>query len=284
MSDQRLREAERRALTGSVEEKAKALTARVRTAPGCERCGGRGLSSPPTSGPRKGRPDYAERCPACAGTGSPLRARVELAAYCREEAAHAALGLPPANLMLARTTPLDVMVRNLSRWADISPGGPCAPDCWGPNEAGERVHADGCRSFKPGWVLVRAAVAAARVALDVDAAQWSEISRWKQARHAIEAAETWLACPCEEHRIAAVRALLAADPTSGGLERGWLPVVPNRSGGGWGEETVGVWPSTADTAEWNRRAIGLAANLAGEQPVRDAIRSALVKFALGGEA
>jgi hypothetical protein len=55
MTDVRLRDAERRALSGSVEDQARALVARLRTAP-----------------------------------GSPFRARVELAAYCGDKAARAA--------------------------------------------------------------------------------------------------------------------------------------------------------------------------------------------------
>lgn len=109
-------------------------------------------------------------------------------------------------------------------------------------------------------------------------------------RRALEAAEAWLACPCEEHRIAAARALLDARPVDGGLERAWLPTVPNRfnagthptrEGGGWGEETVGLVPSTADDIEWNRRAVEIAARLATPKVVRQAIQLALTTWALG---
>ena len=61
------------------------LVDRLRSAPLCEACAGDGgwVRSVPFSG----QPRVRVECTRCAGTGSPLRARVELAAYCGDLAA-----------------------------------------------------------------------------------------------------------------------------------------------------------------------------------------------------
>ena len=292
--DARLRDAQRLAASGSPADRAALLVARLRVAPGCETCGGRAWQL--LSHGRGGLP-APHSCVACAGTGTPFRARVELAAYCSDESARGALGYGPMSMRsvvgavecpttdtplveIAYVYTLPSWLRGLSRWADIGP--------------------------VPGWVLVRAGAAAARVALpvweaslgwtwsggrllfqgvageDVDATLDRGIDvRVGAPRRAIDAADAWLACPCEGHRIAACVTLLDAMPTEGGNGRAWLPCPPNRPTGGWGLETVGVWPSTADTAEWNTRAVSLSARLAGEPAVRAAIQEALVSWSLG---
>jgi hypothetical protein len=136
--------------------------------------------------------NWSEQCPACAGTGSSLMARVQLAAYCRDETARA---IAPAREWSDAI--FADWARGLAKWADVGPA--------------------------PGWVLTRAAVAAARTV-----------------------------------------------PT-----RGRVGAVA-----GWGEETVGVFPSTAADHEWNARAIFLAGQLAGAEITRAAIERALVDWAL----
>lgn len=138
-------------------------------------------------------------------------------------------------------------------------------------------------------VQVRAAVAAARVA-------WGEAVAAEQRRPsaagllsmaAINAVEQWLKDPNEGNRIDAARAFLAARPVDAGLQFRWLPMVPTRyqagthptpEGGGWGEEPPYPGPNL-----WHPGEIMAAAELAGEAPVRAAIQSALITWALGEE-
>lgn len=86
-----------------------------------------------------------------------------------------------------------------------------------------------------------------------------------EPRRAIEATEAWLACPCEEHRRAAaseVDIVPAPDDS-----RAWwaLPVAALCS-----------WAHPEVCAE----AVRVAARIAGELPVRAAISSALIAWAL----
>jgi hypothetical protein len=240
----------------------------------------------------------AGQCSLCAGTGSPFRARVELAAYAGSEAARAAVGapilvapaLPPLpcpgsegswhaaphgacfcgygydahvnpdkNPRLARELGLGAFLRGLSLWADVGPA--------------------------PGWVLVRAAVAAARVALpeweiqNVDEFDYQEPGgAWRSAsvvgdapRRAIEAAEAWLACPCEEHLGAWHDACVAQDGNA--LVPVWVP-YPNI------HDYFGQRRGCALDAH---ERIAAASHLAGEAPVLNAIRSSLIEWSLGGE-
>jgi hypothetical protein len=248
MTDVRLRDAERRALSGSVEDQARALTERLRA-------------------------------------GTLTRERLELAAYVGHEAAATAAGWTghhvldrgphsmvkasdffasqggltqewgrswrqvfAAGLEEARAqAALSSWLSGLSRWSDIGPA--------------------------PGWVLVRAAVAAARVAhkaakraasgpggqsMSALAAREALRASLRSAIAAVEAAEKWLACPCEEHWTARHVAYVEASHLA------WLP------------------PPGQD-AERHRDAIRHAARLAGESPVLNAIRSSLIEWSLGGE-
>lgn len=189
-------------------------------------------------------------CPSCAGTGLTLRPRVELAAYCGDEASRHAGGLE------GWATPnINPTERPFSEWlAGLSR--------WGPR------------------VLVRAAIAAARVALRFlpcggsPHRQQGKAGRWyrkvgiepcgagewepcecDEARRAIEAAEAWVECPCEEHLLA------------------WWEAVP---------QPPLTWVPVPLDTELGHLAIQGAAQLAGEAPVRSAIQRALISWALGG--
>lgn len=228
--------------------------------------------------------------------------KLELAAYVGHAAArkaaghgccprHQALGRDPQEGALARLLcsesplsvhdPLPAWVRGLSRWG-----------------AEVQVRA----AVAAGWVALGAEERRVGVVWDeanrvyrhdtdsFDPASMNLVHRLLDARRAIEAAEAWLCCPCEEHRIAAARALLDARPVDGGLDRAWLPTVPTRfkagthptrGGGGWGEEPAGFVPCTADVDEWNHRAVDLSARLATPGAVRTAISQHLTSWALG---
>lgn len=131
--------------------------------------------------------------------------------------------------------------------------------------------------------LVRAAVAAARQALPIWASgecadAHSSHPDWQaplrhlrlvcgnaaRARSAIEAAEAWLACPCDAH----IREWYEARDVAGpGV---WLP-YPNASRQQVGDRISAL---SADAR------IKEAAKIAGEPRVRDAVRSSLVAWAL----
>jgi hypothetical protein len=137
-------------------------------------------------------------CPRCAGLT--LRSRFELLACCGHEAAR----------LIA-----DPQI-GIRRWSDGSysfsnaerPPNEIGPACEAPFTAW-------IKNLVERWgqhVQVRAAVAAARVAWRAEALRRARgglqplIEGLPEARLAIEAAETWLACPCEEHLQAWVRA------------------------------------------------------------------------------
>lgn len=271
MTDHTLSSLRRRARqTGSIEDQAAVLVAWLRAAPVCERCGGtrRAYMRP--------QDDATRPCSACAGTGSPFRARLELAAYCGSEAARAVCGPVEAQGWAAVANPgalsLDVWLRGLSRWSDLHPRA-------------------------PGWVLVRAAVAAARVALAHVMAQ-EQVCKCGSAlrahdiysghafvhacdddfpcecgwleeeapRRAIEAAEAWLSDPSGHTGPAARR---WDDAIMSGVEDAilWLPPPPSMAG-----------PDRV------LRSIEGAARLAGESSVREAVCRSLIEWALSEDA
>jgi hypothetical protein len=206
-----------------------------------------------------------------------LRARVragelgqdllELAAFCGDEGARLVVDpghqvgtyfhLPPTpdrpHGIHGDGVRFDEFVSDISRWADV-----------------------------PGWVVVRAAVAAARVALRAEfdrgvrievtgeqlASAWNILTPEARPRYmtadlrraaaALEAAEAWLACPCEKHEEAWIVASHHPGTDVPNVP-GWLPCGHARKGG-----TVLV-----------------AAQYAGEAAVRAAICDALVAYALG---
>lgn len=234
-----------------------------------------------------------------AGTLAPER--LELAAYCGHEAARWALGKCSCGCGWPHgiATVAGPFATDLDRHRDHT------------DSRDLPVWVAGLSRWEPA-VLTRAAVAAARVALP----EWlAELGWWLNGRDtiagfdglvhtslrrqsdedcraaeapvlAIEAAEAWLAEPSEANRIAAARALLAARPVDGGLNRAWLPMVPTsfaagthptREGGGWGEEPPYPGPSL-----WNTQAIEHAVALTSAASVREAIQRALIAWALGG--
>lgn len=307
MADRALQDLRRRAAaTGSPEDAAALLVARLRSAPGCERCGGTGKTDAEERIAQIAeRGFYEGACPACAGTGSPLRARVELAAYCGDEAAASAAGWTSYHV-------LDRGPHSMVKASDffVSQGG--LTQEWGrnwrrvfaagPEESGlEAARAQAALSSwlsglsrwadvgpAPGWVLVVAAMAAARVAwpkhlerehglgldeqgrlYELDPGDWisrASLNDGMQAvvlapLSAIGATAAWVACPCREHADAWAVAF-----TRPPLDRlAWVPMCePNRT--------------CSATREGEIRA---AAQLAGEAPVRTAICQALSSWALG---
>jgi hypothetical protein len=241
MTDTALRTTTRAAAaTGSVDDQARALVARLRAAPVCERCGGERVADV--------RREW--RCGACAGAGYALRARVELAAYCGDEAAIGAVGHQIKYACSCRGTdpthghgPLRVSgvpfadwLAGLAVWADVGPA--------------------------PGWVLAAAIHAPQRDALAACDEQWTTISRWKEARAAVDAMARWLSQPNEKHQAEVERRCDGAGPR--------LRFVTSMRHVFY---DVGRDHYTAD-------AILDAAVVLGEAPVRDAIRAALVAWAL----
>lgn len=247
MTDSRLRALERSASTGDPGARAALIAERLRRAAPCGYCGG--------NLPISGRGLYPERvrvagvipCSLCAGTGSPYRARVELAAYCGDQSARATLPAPCPN-------GCGPVAKRMSCWA-----------CHSPN-ASIPTMVSGILRFADigpvsGWVLIRAAVAAAREALTIWelaelGSNWpdDEETDFRAPRTAVKATEMWLDCPCEPCWSARHVAYVEAGHLA------WLPTP-------W---DAGV-----------RDSIAACARLAGEPAVRAAISSALISWALG---
>lgn len=216
-----------------------------------------------------------------AGTLSPER--LELAAYCGHEGARGALGIAPWVGRVHFEDPPGFTAADGTRYEFSSPDVALAPAY----ALGPWVR--GLSRWGPA-VQVRAAMAAARLVLARRSAGldlWPDSPGflWGQANRAVEAAERWLVDPNEGNRIDAARAFLAARPVDAGIQFRWLPMVPTRyqagthptpEGGGWGEEPPYPGPSL-----WHPGEIMAAAELAGEVPVRAAIQSALITWALG---
>lgn len=200
-------------------------------------------------------------------SGDLAQERLELAAYCGDKAAILAAGGPCCHFH-ARSTLEAPCVDNPPTLGSLVGG----LSRWGPE------------------VLVRAAVAAAKVAHEEDKRQSGcficecECHRDEDPRapalcetcgymadvHALRGAEHWLDDPGEAS-LAAWRAVTSNTDT---LPL-WAPV--------W------TWPQgrTARTGTASRcpeEGIRSAAHLAGEAPVRDAIRAALVAYVLGEPA
>lgn len=189
------------------------------------------------------------------------RERVELAAYCGSEAARPVVGDGPHEWAVASSgyswflsaidcAPLAILLRGLERWGHL--------------------------------VMVRAAREAAKVALEAHckrhcgaqapprvAGNGGHRADCVEVARAIEAVGAWLDCPCEEHRdaCAAPRSYLTPSPF-------WHLVY-----------LVTEWQDGASRAA---KASGVCAvegfaSIAGEPTVRQAICTALVAWALGGE-
>lgn len=288
MSDHTLSSLRRRARqTGSVEDLAAVLVARLRSAPACERCGGTGgVADPRDDLPPRVLSGRGQPCPSCAGTGSPLRARVELAAWCGDGAARGALGSAGEDCRDCGGTGNDHHACCDPECCPEGPGDECGT-CGGrgavaPEPPALAVWLSGLSRWAdvgpaPRWVLVRSAVAAAReVARHQNLAVWARIQTpdpgdamgpacREEARaelRAIEAAEAWLDDPTNDARWTAWHASYVE---AGHLA--WLP-VPTRA---------------SETGARARDAI-LSATFAGEQPVREAICRSLVEWALSEDA
>jgi hypothetical protein len=280
LSDTNIRTLERRYIqTGTTEDKAAYL--RVWTRSGeCGRC--------------KGDPEYQrvfqqstladlatppDPCPACLGLSR--RERLELAAYCGDEAARETTGWDPA-----RCIPPPA-VRS-GRWAGHR--GPFV---------GEGVmtscllHGDGwsldswlagLAARWPQGVMVRAAVAAGRVALEVWEPRSCRVCRGRGGapgghghyvnegpRRALEAAEAWLACPCEEH-----------EPYHEAVDFGdYDDATSTWSTPQW---ATGACKATWSTNAGNAGILGIesAARLTSEAEVRKAICDALIAWSIDG--
>lgn len=257
MSDSRLRELERRARqTGAVEDQAAVLTERLRRALPCEACGGRGETWAVDPAGDDDSP-AAFRCALCAGTGSTLYARVELAAYCGAGAAARALQPFPDDQRTASGHPTAchpcMALDHRNYTFDASGSWHCLKHAHEHPDLAMWVQ--GLSRWGPP-AMVRAAIAAAPVGLAAwDArAQAPVLSRGyllRKARLATEAARVWVACPCDEHW------------------RAWAAI---------GLAPCAPWTADGPAGQWQR--ILWCAQEAGEAPVRDAIRAALTTWAL----
>lgn len=252
----------REAATGDPAAEARLLVARLRAAPVCERCEGYGTANRIVVGGRR----YATGegpCPPCAGTGSPFRARLELAAYCGSEAARAVC--PDAHLPIAASTfarherheAFAGFVSGLSRWADVGP--------------------------VPGWVRRRAALAASAVAHE---AWWDN---HKTEHHSMPDFAPGLCCYGPNRVLRAARDALLRDEPSPRFDAVWVRAFVEASPPEDPLEWL-VAPEAGAPPEWsvrdeiavawNEAVPGHAARLAGEAPVRAAISSALIAWAL----
>lgn len=186
--------------------------------------------------------------------GDLTRSQVELAAYCGHEAARVVLG-----------------------WCRFAPDNDACTHCRHCGNGRVSHHpetlglADWLRGLGWWWgALLRAAVAAARVALETfeckhededERGCWDcqntgyDNAEGKAAERAIEAAEAWIGWPSVRRAMAWDRAHFSA----AAYGCGW---TPQRAGGHRG------------SCLWCSR-------LAGEQPVREAICAALTEWALG---
>jgi hypothetical protein len=196
-------------------------------------------------------------CSVCHGTGTQRRSRVELLAYCGDEAAQAVLG---------------------SSWRSEAAGGSQAA------AAGLAVYRDGpgSRAAFEGWArglsrwgretATRAAVAASRAALDHaqrrDHRDWDWADVLDRARVCVEAGEAWLSCPCDEHLEAWRRAWAVFPPPPQ-----WAP-APDVEG--WTLSTAG---RQAPCALVDVTAPA-AAQASSESSVRSAIQRSLTEWAL----
>ncbi len=241
------------ALYDSPEARASLLRQRLRSEPLCETCGGVGHALRGGNVSDEVQRAAAKPCSRCAGTGSRLKARIELAAYCGDLGALAALCCPHDDIRdgdrgcicyYARPeTPFAAWVARLSRWADV---GRCE-----------------------GWVLVRASLAAAEQALAIPSPERHPNGEpaLDPALHAVIAARRWSMRPDDPASLVVWRVVCNTDH---------LPL--------WAP-TPAVMRMEAN-GERNRsasEAIRSSAEAAGEHPVREAISSSLIRWALSEE-
>lgn len=191
--------------------------------------------------------------------------RVELAAYCADKAAWLAAGAPWFGSQGERRG------SNMgSTWAECR--NILAP-------AGLATWVQGLSRWGPD-ALVRAASAAARETLPLAP---------PSAKMALLMIDAWLECPCDTHAMACRGACAALDPDEMGLGVGHpeSPFVHALAAVFWRHPGEDVRRGHRTAAEKERpdshamHAMTQAVGLAGEQPVREAIQSALVSWALG---
>lgn len=176
--------------------------------------------------------------------------RVQLAAFCLDEAATLALGWPGGGEVWSARGwrgnydgDLSAWVYDLGTWADVGP--------------------------VPGWVLVRAQAASARAV--VAAMHARKEPTGLDVLLALESAEAWLDEPGAQARSQAVVDWSNAwgEGWPGGPHANlWLPILPDWASGKW---SAHLTPG---------HAICGAARLAGETPVRAAICASLTEWAL----
>lgn len=125
----------------------------------------------------------------------------------------------------------------------------------------------------PGWILVRAACAAARVAHDssvpLGLSRQGGRQEWWDALRAIEAAEAWVICPCLPHARACVVVLCGLPwlylTSMIGIAQQGRDIRPGRPGG-----------RPIDFSSLMEQ----CAFMSGEAPIRASIQSSLISWAL----
>lgn len=266
--DSRRRSLERAALsTGSPDDEARVLLERLRAEPPCKECGGRGrtyvedrdaardaLTRPTTADGMRPTIDAINAvlfvtpkpCSRCAGTGSLLRARVEIAAWAGHAAARlvVVLGEAPDAWVTWRSADeatLSIWLAGLSRWgveAQVAAALGAARACY------EHLVDPTNREVIP-WVTVGTLA----------------------ARALIEAGEAWLACPCAKHGDE--WSLLFSPEVDY-----WVPVSTMAI-----ESAPGRRPGAP--SDMARRGPLSAASVIGEPAVREAAAAAVRRWALG---
>lgn len=201
--------------------------------------------------------------------------RVELAAYCSDPAALTAL--PPCERFSEACEPhLECDCCGCHDGVPLAGAEAKPPDYERCVRAGRLYSLTVWLRGLSRWegAQVRAAMAAARMALEVAAERAKFDGRpierihaeLRAAGRAIEAAEAWAACPCEEH-------LQAWRTACSLVAMGRFPWLPHA-----------LAADSPERAESLRASIVIAAGVAGEPAVREAIQRALVEWALGGGA
>ncbi len=192
--------------------------------------------------------------------------RVELAAYCGHEAAQQACGRTLGEVLM------DVFPENTEARRDADEWGSTVMAFLSPKPLDTmplNVLVSGLSRWGP-EALTRAAAAAGWEALAKLPPLQLLAEGWHDPRilprRALKAAEAWLACPCAEHGDAWSYTFATDLPT-------WVPI-----------STMALAPSsrTHDPPIGPADCVVHSARLAGEQPVRTAIQSALISWALRG--
>jgi hypothetical protein len=273
VSDARLSTLRRAALTGDLSARVAWLSEWLRTDPACEECSGSGHHLVARRVAYGGAPHHMDYvwhpdgpCSACHGTGTQRRWRVELAAYVGDEAAIAVAGEQFGHMgeraVVAHWAPvLSDWARGLSRWGRETCVRAAVAAAW----AAFLAWADGSHAGQ-GCTPTHLAGTCVRVVA---------------ARRAIEGAEAWLSCPCEEHRVACVVVW-----ESGPLPDFAFHLLAAVLATGRGEGARDVCesarfavtgpPSNSDSFQRGSSAV----RLASESSVRSAIQRSLTEWAL----